>query len=224
MAVCDARRDVLSLLPALVDYPGPELPARVEACRALVAESSPRAAALLEAFADDLERTPAGRLEELYAVAFDLELPTGVEPSCYPYVGHHLLGETYRRSRFMVGLLERYREHGFEPPGGELPDHLLVILRFLAHDPDSAVAGELVGEGLLPALERMTHAGEADALEGDGGRRVYLRAIEAIRLVLAELWPDVEVAEYELGLVARHRGPGVGLEAGDLETARGCAG
>ena len=219
VAVCDTRTQLLSLLADLVDYPGPELPARVAACRALVEESSPRAGALFAAFADDVERTPAGRLEELYAVAFDLELPTGIEPSCYPYVGHHLLGESYRRSRFMVGLLERYREHGFEPAPGELPDHVLVILRFLAHAPDSELAEEIVGEALLPALGQMTHEGDEDALAGDGGRRIYLRVLEAIRLVLAEeLWPDTAVARYELDLAPRGRGPAVGLES-----AGGCA-
>ena len=213
------RTHLVSLLADLVDYPGPELPARIAECRALVEESSPRAAVLLGAFADGVERIPAGRLEELYAVAFDLELPTGVEPSCYPYVGHHLLGESYRRSRLMVGLLERYREHGFEPPPGELPDHLLVILRFLEHAPDSELSEEIVGEALLPALGRMTHEGDAQALEGETGRRIWLRAIEAIRLVLAQvLWRDVSVAEYELDLVPRTRGPAAGLEA-----AQGCA-
>jgi nitrate reductase delta subunit len=219
VAVAATRTELLSLLADLVSYPGPELPAQVAACRAVVGESSPGAADLLAAFADDLERTPPGRLEELYAIAFDLELPTGVEPSCYPYVGHHLLGESYRRSRFMVGLLERYREHGFEPPADELPDHLRVMLLFLAHDPDSPAAEELVAEALLPALGRMTHDGDGPALAGEGGKQVYLRVVEAIRLVLAEeLWPETTAVVYELDLAAREKGPAVGVEAG-----QGCA-
>ena len=150
MAVCDTRTHVLSLLGDLLEYPGPGLPAKAAECRELVGDASPRAAELIGLFLDDLERTPSGRLEELYAGAFDFDTPTGVDVSCYPYIGHHLLGESYRRSRFMVGLLERYREHGFEVPPDELPDHLLVMLRFLAHAPDSDLAEELVGEALLP--------------------------------------------------------------------------
>jgi hypothetical protein len=67
----------------------------------------------------------------------------------------------------------------------------------------------------------MTHDGDPDALAGDGGRRIWLRVIEAIRLVLAEeLWPHVPVAQYELDLVAgtRRSGPAAGLET------QGCGG
>ena len=121
--------------------------------------------------------------------------------SCYPYIGHHLLGESYRRSRFMVGLQERYREHGFEVPPEELPDHVLVVLRFLAHAPDSDLAEEIVGEALLPALARMTHEGDGSELGGDSGRGLYLGVLEAIRLVLAEqLWPHTAVCSYPLAL------------------------
>lgn len=199
MAVCDMRTQVLSLLGDLLEYPSPELPARAEACRELVGDASPRAAELLGAFVDALERTPSGRLEELYAGAFDFDRPTDVGVSCYPYIGHHLLGESYRRSRFMVGLLERYREHGYDIPPEELPDHALVVLRFLAHAPDSDLAEEIVGEALLPALSRMTH--EGDTTERESGRGLYLGVLEAIRLVLHEqLWPHTTVCSYPLAL------------------------
>jgi nitrate reductase molybdenum cofactor assembly chaperone len=217
VAVCDTRAQVLTLLADLLDYPGPGLPAKAAECRGLVQDSSPRAAKLLGVFLDALERTPSGRVEELYAAAFDLDMPTDVGVSCYPYIGHHLLGESYRRSRFMVGLLERYREHGFEVPPEELPDHVLVVLRFLAHAPDSDLAEEVVGEALLPALARMTHEGGGEPA-GDGGRGLYLGVLEAIRLVLAEqLWPHTAVCSYPLAL---EHGP----VAGDVGPRTGCAG
>jgi nitrate reductase delta subunit len=168
------RRQAVRLLADLLDYPGPELEETVLVCRELV---SPAAASLLDGFLDDLERLGLDRMEELYAGSFELEA------ACYPYVGHQLLGESYRRSRFMVGLRERYAEHGFEPDTRELPDHLGVMLRFLSHCDD----GELVGEALLPALARMT----------DHERTTYIRLLEAIRLALADLWPDVEPCLYE---------------------------
>jgi nitrate reductase molybdenum cofactor assembly chaperone NarJ/NarW len=192
------RPYVVSLLADLIDYPHPGLAEEAAECRALVVDASPDAAALLDTFIGDVDRTPAGKLEEIYSGAFDLDTLSEFDPTCYPYVGHHLLGETYRRSRFMVGLLERYKAYGYEVPSGELPDHLLVMLRFIVRCPDEELVEELVGEALLPALSRMTRDGEETGLQGEGGRRIYLRALEAVRLTLAEsLWPDVVPASYE---------------------------
>jgi nitrate reductase delta subunit len=190
------RAQVVSLLADLVDYPAPDLAERARACRKLLAEL-PAAALLLDAFLENLERLEPGRIEELYSSAFDLDTLSAFDATCYPYVGHHLLGESYRRSRFMVWLLERYGEQGFEVDRRELPDHLLVMLRFLAHCRDEALAAELVGEAILPALARMTQDGEAAVLDGESGRRIYLRVLEAVRLALAHLWPDVEPCTYE---------------------------
>jgi nitrate reductase delta subunit len=159
-------------LAGLLEYPGPDLVAIVRECR-----GCPE----LDRFLAEIEDLPPGRLEELYSSAFDLDA------AFYPYVGHHLLGETYRRSRFMVGLLDRYAEHGFEPDRSELPDHLVVLLRFLAHCEDDELCAELVGEAILPAIERMTR----------DGRNVYVHVLNAIRAALADLWPEVEPCTYE---------------------------
>lgn len=197
----DNRARLVSLLADLIDYPRPGLAEKVVECRHEVAAATPAAVTLLDAFLGDLERLPQGRLEELYSNAFDLDTLSAFDATCYPYVGHHLLGETYRRSRLMVGLLECYQEHGFEVEGGELPDHVLVMLRFLARCPDDELAEQLVGEAILPALARMTQDGAEAGLEGESGRRIYLRVLEAIRLVLGEqLWPDTVVCSYESAL------------------------
>lgn len=194
----ESRRQLVSGLADLLDYPQPSLAAAAHKCRTLVVEATPAAAALLDVFAADVEATTTAHMEELYSGAFDLDTLSEFEATCYPYVGHHLLGETYRRSRFMVGLLERYRAHGYEVTGGELPDHVLVMLRFLACCDDDQLAEELVGEALLPALARMTRDGEEAGLEGGGGRRVYLRVLEAVRLVIRDqLWPDTSVCSYD---------------------------
>jgi nitrate reductase delta subunit len=172
------RPILVGLLADLVDYPGPDLIENVLVCRELV---SPAAASLLDGFLADLERLGVERMQELYSSSFELEA------ACYPYVGHQLLGESYRRSRFMVGLLERYAEHGFEPDRSELPDHLLVMLQFLAVCKDDTLASELVAEAILPALTRMT----------SGDSTTYLRLLEAVGLALSDLWPDVEPCTYE---------------------------
>ncbi len=150
------QRRVWQLFAELLSYPragapeGRPLVAAVRECQALVAPHVPEAAALLEAFGDFVAEMPPGRLEELYTSTFDLD------PTCHPYVGYHLLGESYKRSAFLVGLKERYRAHGFSVPTGELPDHLSILLRFLAVCDDPVLSSEIVHEALLPALARMT--------------------------------------------------------------------
>lgn len=191
------RSHLLSLLAELLDYPRPGIAAAAHECRALVAEPTPDAAALFDAFLADLEEIPAGRLEELYSGAFDLDTLSDFDATCHPYVGHHLFGESYRRSRFMAGLVERYRAEGFDA-GTELPDHVVVMLRFLAEEPEPDVAEELVGEALLPALARMTRDGDEAVLEGSSGRQIYLRVLEAVRLVIGgQLWPGIPVCSYD---------------------------
>lgn len=184
------RSRIVTLFADLLDYPQVGGSEQAAQCRALIARGSPRAADLLDAFLADLERIPFGRLEELYTGAFDLDTLSDLDATCYPYVGHHLLGESYKRSTFMLELSQRYTALGFVVEH-ELPDHLVVMLRFLARCADADLAEELVGDAILPALSRMTQDGDTDAIEGVSGRRVYLRLLEALRLVLAEqLWPE----------------------------------
>ncbi len=50
----------------------------------------------------------------------------------------HVHGESRDRGGAMVSLLETYREAGFEPDTTELPDHLPLLLEFLAPQPPGA--------------------------------------------------------------------------------------
>ncbi len=104
----------------------------------------------------------------------------------------------------MLSLNERYRAHGY-PVDGELPDHLVVLLRFLAVCDDPALAGELVREAFLPALEHMglpgtessvpfpesCGGGMAPSPQSTAGKRPgrarrggYWPVLQALRLVL----------------------------------------
>lgn len=83
-----------------------------------------------------------------------------MQPVCYPYVGFQLFGESYKRGAFMARLNEGYRSYGYQV-GRELPDHISVILRFLALG-DEVRLGEfgqvLLCEGLVPAVSKMAGA------------------------------------------------------------------
>jgi len=175
-------RRVLGLFAGILDYPEAGIVETARACEELIRDDAPEAAALLAEFSSFAAERPLGELQELYTAAFDLDTLSDLDATCYPYVGHHLLGESHKRSAFLVGLAERFRAHGFEA-GTELPDHLVVLLRFAAACPDDELVDELVDDAIVPALERMT--GGAGEIEGpQSGRRVYLRALLALRLAL----------------------------------------
>lgn len=197
----------------ILGYPKPQLIEAARECERLAPRDNPKAIALLHKFRLLVEKTPLGRLEEMYSGTFDLD------PTCHPYVGYHLFGESYKRSIFMVQLKERYRTHGFAVDDNELPDHLTVLLRFLATSGETTLAAEIIAEAMIPALERMTgkakSAGyEEEAVpslneveappclafaeaprqpsEGTGKRpknQPYRGVLEALRLVLLESSP-----------------------------------
>lgn len=170
---------VLRLFAQILEYPQAGLIGAVRECQALASMTSPQAAALLGQFAAFVEKAPLGRLEEVYTGSFDLDA------TCHPYVGYHLFGESYKRSAFLVGLQERYQAADFAVHG-ELPDHLGVLLSFLATSDDAGLAQELIDEALLPALERMVGEGEAaaDQPQRRSAGKGYRPVLRALQLVL----------------------------------------
>lgn len=189
----------LALFAEVLEYPEPDIAETVSRCEALVAEQ-PEAAALLADFRAFTRLVPLGRLQEIYTSAFDLDTLSDLDATLYPYVGHHLFGESYKRSAFMTELSSRMRTFDYVVER-ELPDHLVVLLRFLAVCPDEELAGEIVHDAMIPALVRM--AGEDDAdetqpLEAVSGREVYRRLLKALRLVL-ELFPHNVVESEPVG-------------------------
>lgn len=155
------------LMAGLLDYPDAGLPDRVKACRAAL---NAGAAACLDRFRAAIRPLGQGALEELYTATFDMAADRSL------YVGHHLFGEDARRSLFLVKLKEHYRAYGFDS-GRELPDHLCVMLRFLAcREPDEETS-ELVHDCIVPAL--------AKALQGaDETAAAYVAVLKAILLGL----------------------------------------
>ncbi len=162
---------VFALLSEILDYPGPHLRERIEACIATLGAAHP-ASGRLRDFARVLAGAPEGGVQESYTAAFDLD------ESCSPHVGYRLLGRDPRRGTFLARLAGRFRACGFSS-GRELPDHISVLLRFLACAPSDDDRGELVRDCLLPAVA---------SLSRELGRRShpYAAAAEAVRLVLEE--------------------------------------
>ena len=95
--------------------------------------------------------TPAG-LQEEYVATFDFN------PSAAPYLGHHLFGDSRKKGAYLIRLKQEFARHGFAPAGCELPDHLPLLLGFLAHlatRADDAVRRSFIREFVLPGVERL---------------------------------------------------------------------
>ena len=92
--------------------------------------------------------------QEHYVDTFDRQPRHGL------YLYEHLHGESRGRGTAMVELLERYRRHGLELDGDELPDHLPVFLEFLSLLPRRQARRELrpVGEVLRLLARRLGEA------------------------------------------------------------------
>ena len=176
-------RRAIALFADALDYPGPRTLEAVAECEEAVVAWSPESAALLAEFRTYAKESPLGRLQEIYTGAFDLDTLSDLAATCYPYVGHHLFGESHKRSAFLVGLRERYRAYGFEVEN-ELPDHLVVLLRFLAVCDDGELIAEVIHEALVPALERMV-GDSGERPEPLTGRERYLQLLDALRRFLA---------------------------------------
>lgn len=156
------------LFADILDYPLPILADRTDELLSLVATGDDNSGQLLERFREVVMKATTAKMEELYSATFDLQ------PLCYPYVGYQMFGEEYRRGMFMAQLREHYRSCGFAAES-DLPDHLCIILRFLASREPGEVERELVSECLVPALGKMI-AGFADATNP------YCGALQALLL------------------------------------------
>lgn len=119
----------LKALSLILSYPTRELQeAMPEIGGVLAAESRLTAAARrdLRPLVEVLGSGDIYDLEEAYVVLFDRSRSLSLN------LFEHVHGESRDRGGAMVSLLESYREAGFEPATSELPDHLPVLLEFLA--------------------------------------------------------------------------------------------
>ncbi len=135
-------------MASILDYPTPLLYERLQRCLDLFVHSHDGAVDLLRQFKSFLEQGPISQMKEIYTHTFDLQC------SCFPCVGYHPFGENYRREMFMAKLIEWYRLINFSAEN-EFPDHLGVMLCFLAREDEGEERRELIEECIIPSLEKM---------------------------------------------------------------------
>ena len=122
----------LKAISALLSYPtedlqqaGPELKAALQQ-RDLLPEAT---IAELGTLIDTLAKSDIYDIQETYVALFDRSKTLSLN------LFEHVHGESRDRGGAMVDLVENYRAAGFEPETTELPDHLPVLLEFLAMRP-----------------------------------------------------------------------------------------
>ncbi|WP_336206759.1 nitrate reductase molybdenum cofactor assembly chaperone [Nonomuraea sp. LPB2021202275-12-8] len=80
----------------------------------------------LGAFLDHVSVTPLPDLAEHYVAVFDFRR------RCCPYLTYYTYGDTRKRGMALLRFKHAFREAGFEPADGELPDHLAVVCELSA--------------------------------------------------------------------------------------------
>ena len=122
----------LKALSLLLCYPSAELQQAMPEIGGVLA-SETRLTALarrdLRPLVEALGTSDLFDLQELYVMLFDRSKSLSLT------LFEHVHGESRDRGGAMVDLLETYRAAGFEPATTDLPDHLPVLLEFLATRP-----------------------------------------------------------------------------------------
>ncbi|MBF6593456.1 MAG: nitrate reductase [Thermaceae bacterium] len=131
-----------------------------------------QAKATFEGFLRTFSELTLAEREELHTRTLDLA------PLTAPNIGYAVYGEDYRRGRFMAALSREYAALEVDT-AGEIPDHLIPVLHYLA------VAAEPLPELLQllePALGQIRHT-----LQTLEPKNLYLKLLEATQEALAPL-------------------------------------
>ncbi|MBC2906933.1 nitrate reductase molybdenum cofactor assembly chaperone [Streptomyces cupreus] len=132
------RALLLRLLSLLLQYPDAGLASARPVLSATVAALPPSPAAEhLADFTAWFSGQEPDALERHYVEMFDLRRKSSL------YLTYYLHGDTRRRGMALLTLAQRYRAAGWDTDGGELPDHLPVVLEF------AALTGARTGEAPL---------------------------------------------------------------------------
>ncbi|MFE9445584.1 nitrate reductase molybdenum cofactor assembly chaperone [Streptomyces sp. NPDC006602] len=180
----EARTLLLRLCSLLLQYPDAELTAARPVLTATVEALPPSSTAEdLTAFTSWFAGQEPEALERHYVEMFDLRRKSSL------YLTYYLHGDTRRRGMALLTLNQRYKAAGWDTDGGELPDHLPVVLEF------AALAGPGGGEAPLRQHRRGLELIHRALTDADSPYRHLLAALltllppptEADRAAVAQL-------------------------------------
>lgn len=121
-----ADRAVWQAASLLLSYPDDQLPQRLDTVEALLAHAEESAANLLR------RTVTALRAADPMAAAVDYVETLDMRRRSTMFLTYWTGGDTRNRGMQMLAFATAYREAGAEPPVGEAPDHLPVVLEFAA--------------------------------------------------------------------------------------------
>jgi nitrate reductase delta subunit len=108
----------------MLGYPDQELLERRTLLRQAVSVLPPAVGEPLSRFLDHLEATPPATLAADYVATFDHR------KRCCLYLTYYAYGDTRKRGMALLRFKHTYAAAGLVLDGGELPDHLAVVLEF----------------------------------------------------------------------------------------------
>jgi len=149
------QNDICKQFGVLLSYPTARIAEQAATCLAQIKKTDSAAEAPLASFLNFVEVNDACHVEEAFTGTFDLQ------SLCHPYVGYQLCGESQQRTVFMLKLREIYQQFDFIP-GNELPDHMAEMMRFIGTITDQDCRMEIIRDGLLPAIGKITQGIECD--------------------------------------------------------------
>ena len=197
----------LKALSLILSYPTLEIQKAMPEIGAVLASDSRLTAATrrsIRPLIDDLGATDIYDLQERFVLLFDRSRTLSLN------LFEHVHGESRDRGGAMVSLVETYREAGFDPVTSELPDHLPVLLEFLATQ-SPVVARDILADAahifqtLAERLARResTYGAVFAILMGLSGAKVNPQAVAEMLEqpdddptdleALDEVWEDSEV-------------------------------
>lgn len=145
--------EIFTLFSKILCYPTPSLKKDVQACIDDLQEHDAAAVKLMKNFYKSIEEISTKDIQVLYTQHIDFN------PSCSLYVGYHLYGDSYKRSKFLVQLRTFYQKSRYIEKGSDLPDSLPVILDYLGeHFSKSEESLLIVEDSLIPCLKKLVKA------------------------------------------------------------------
>ncbi len=121
-----ADRVTAQVASLLLGYPDESLLGRLPMLRGAVAGLRRPAQGQLQRFLGRVETVPLVRLQADYVATFDLKR------TCCLYLTYYTYGDTRKRGMALLRFRHVYRRAGLELIPDELPDHLGVVLEFMA--------------------------------------------------------------------------------------------
>lgn len=147
-------KDPYSLLAGLLDYPHEEMQGKIEEAINIISghpEYPEEVSDSLRQFKKELTEMSLDDLQGVYSYTFEMSSDYSLD------LGSHIL-EGFKRSGNLVNIKTMFRRFEFPYESlskGELPDHLPLVLRFLAYVKDEQVKKDFRRDFVIRALEKL---------------------------------------------------------------------